>query len=238
MYWPHWYVLSRRRIFPVLLLAVVLLAVLWGAASLFGGLSYSEKDLFDKALSNTLACSSYRYSVEVKQGGKDTITLVEGERVEPNMVHIRGAMQKSQMEFVQIEDTTYMKDPWSDRWFTLKGNSLAQSELFITEFNPLGLLRFKDIPVIKKVGSERTDGVKTDVLELRPNVANPFLELKYTDFKFRVWVDTGEKLIRKASMQAYMPGGGEGLVVDMKFWDFNEKIKITPPQPKNLDNKK
>ncbi len=237
MYWPYWYVLNRRRVFPAILIVMASLLFLWGGASLFSSLASSDKDLFNKALSNTLACSSYRYSVEVKQGGRDTITHVEGSRVGPNRVHFKGSMQKSQMEFIQIEDTTYMKDPWSDRWFTLKGNSLAHSELFVTEFNPLGLFNFKEVPVIQKLGSDKVDGVKTVILELRPNVANPFLELKYTDFKFRVWVDPGEKLIRRAIMQAFTPGGGEGLEVEMKFWDFNETIKINPPQGKIMDGR-
>jgi len=233
--WPRWYILNRRRLMPTAVISVVLLLFLWGMASFFRGFSGSEKELFDKSLANTMNCSSYRYNVEVKQGGKETITLVEGARVKPNRVHLKGAMQKSQMEFIQIDDNTYMKDPWSDRWFTLKGNLVAQSELFVTEFNPLGLFNFKDVPEIKKTGTERVDGVKTVVIEMRPNVANPFLELKYTDFKFRVWVDPDERLIRRASMQAYMPGGSEGLVVDMRFWDFNENIKISPPQDKGLE---
>lgn len=238
MYWPYWYVLNRRRIIPALLLvAAVLLILLWGASSLFSGFTGSEKGLVESALNRTLACSSYRYSVEVKQGGRDTLTLVEGERVQPNRVHIRGSMQKSQMEFIQIEDTTYMKDPWSDRWFTLKGNSLAQSELLMTEFNPLGLFNFKDVPEVKKLGVEKVDGAKTVVLELRPNVVNPFLELKYTDFKYRVWVDPAEKLIRRAFIQAFGPAGGDSMVVEMRFWDFNEKIKINPPAGKIVENK-
>ncbi|MCL6611830.1 MAG: hypothetical protein K6T66_09865 [Peptococcaceae bacterium] len=237
MYWPRWYVLNRKRVVPMLLLIALFLVLLWGAVSLACNLAMSDSDLFNRALSNTLACSSYRYSVEVRQGGRDMVTLVEGERVEPDRVHIKGAMQKSQMEFVQIGDTTYMKDPWSDRWFTLKGNSLAQSELFMTEFNPLGLFKFKDVPVIKKTGSDKLEGVKTEVLELRPIVANPFLEVKYTDFKFKVWVDPGQKLIRKAEMAAHMPGGGEGMVVVMKFWGFNEKIRIDPPRGNIVDGR-
>lgn len=228
--WPRWYVLDRRRLLPAVVAVVALLILLWWVASFFRGFTGPEKELFDKSLANTMNCSSYRYSVEVKQGGGETVTMVEGARVKPNRVHIKGAMQKSQMEFIQIDDSTYMKDPWSDRWFTLKGNLAAQSELFVTEFNPLGLLNFKDVPIIKKTGTERMDGVKAVVLELRPNVANPFLELKYTDFKFRVWVDPDEKLIRRAYMQAYMPGGSTGLVVDTRFWDFNKDIKISPPQ--------
>ena len=230
MYWPYWYILNRKRFLYIALLVVILLLAIWFSSSLFSGFFAVDNDLFGKAMSNTLACSSYRYSVEVKQGGRDVLTMVQGERAVPNRIHLTGTMQKSQMEFIQIEDVTYMKDPWSDRWFTLKGNSIAQSELFIAEFNPLGLFTFKDVPVIKSIGNDKVDGMKTVVLELKTIVSNPFLELKYTDFKFRVWVDKKEKLIRKAVMQGYLPGGEEGLAVDMKFWDFNEKISINPPQ--------
>lgn len=231
MIWPRWYMLKKRKFITLAFVAAVLFFLYW----LFSFVGGSDKDLLDKALKKTLASSSYRYSVEVRQGGREMVTLIEGERVEPNQVRIKGSMQKSQMEFIQIGDVTYMKDPWSDRWFTLKGNSLAQSELFMTEFNPMGMLNFKDVPVVKKLDTENINGRKTVVMELRPNVANPFLELKYVDFKYRVWVDPGDNLIKRVYIQGYMPGGSEGLVVEMKFWDFNEKIKIVPPTDK-IDN--
>ncbi len=227
---PNWHILNRRRFFPVAVLTAAALLAVWGGASLLSGLSISEKDLFNKAFANTMACPSYRYSVEVRQGARDTVTLVEGARAEFNRIHIRGSMQKSRMEFIQIDDTTYMKDPWSDRWFTLKGNALVQSELFIMEFNPMGLLKIKDTGEIKRLGGEKVNGKKTVVLEMRPVIANPFLEQRYTDFKYKVWVDPGENLIRRALVQARLPGGAEGMAVEVKFWDFNGKININPPE--------
>lgn len=232
--WPRWYVLNRKLLLPAAGAALIIIILLWAAASIIGS-GLSEKELFDKSLANTIGCSSYRFNVEVKQAGRDTISMVEGARVKPSRVHLKGALQKSSMEFIQIDNTTYMKDPWSERWFTLKDNSIAQSELFLTEFNPLGLFNFKDVPIIKKSGSEKIHGIKTDILELSPNVANPLMDQKYTDFKFRVWVDPKQKYIMRGVMQAYLPGGAEGLVVDMRFWGFNEKIEITPPPEKDLE---
>lgn len=227
--WPRWYVLNRNRFAKFAAVLVIIVVVLWWASSFLSGIGQSDKELLDSALTNTINSSSYRYTVEVKQNGKDTITMVEGVKVKPNRVHIKGTMQKSQMEFIQIDDTTYMKDPWSNRWFTLKGNSLEQADLFFAEFNPMGLFSFKDVPYIKRLDTEKLDGVKTVVLEIRPNIANPFLELKYSDYIFKVWIDPREKVFRRGVMQAFLPGGAEGLLVDMKFMNFNEKAVIEPP---------
>jgi len=233
MLWPRWYVLNKKRVVMGALLTAALVSLVWSLSTLVNSFTASEKDLFAKALANTTGSSSCRYSVEVRQNGRDIITLVLGERMAPDRVHIKGALQKSQMEFTQIGDTTYMKDPWSDRWFIIKNNTLTQSELFIVEFNPFSLFNFKDVLKIKKISTEKIDGLKTVIYEIYPIIANPFLELKYSDTKFKVWIDPGEKIIRRATMLTYTANGSEGLEVDMKFWNFNEKIDISAP-PENI----
>jgi hypothetical protein len=210
--------------------ALVLILVVWGAVSLFAGPGLAPEELFNRSLQNTLASHSYRYAVEVKQNGRDVISTVRGERVEPDRVHIKGSMLKSKdIEFIQITDTTYMKDPWSGRWITLQGSMLAQAELFLTEFNPLALFDFKDVPEITYGGREKVDGVKTELLQLKPMVANPYLEFKYVDYDYKLWVDPKEQLIRRAVMEAKQTGGENGMLVEMKFWDFNEPIVIEKP---------
>lgn len=231
MYWPRWFVLNKRR--SVLLFGAVLLLVivLWGIGSLFSNSGVAPDELLDKTLQNTLASNSYRYSVEVMQEGQEVISSIKGERVEPGRVHIKGSMLKTNsIEFIQVDNTTYMKDPWSDRWITLEENKLAQSELFVTEFNPLALFNFKDIPQIKQSGRERVDGEKTVVLDLKPVVQNPYLELKYVDYDYKVWIEPEQGLIRKARMEAKLPGGKTGMVVEMKFWDYNKPIYIEKPR--------
>lgn len=210
---------------------VLFLLVLWGIGSLFGGSRMAPDELLDYALQNTLASTSYRYSVEVKQEGREVISSIEGERVEPDRVRIKGSMLRSNsIEFIQVDNTTYMKDPWSDRWITLEENKLAQSELFVTEFNPLALFNFKDVPEIKQRGTDRVDGDKTVVLDLKPAVQNPYLELKYVDYDYKVWIEPDRGLIRKALVEAKLPGGKTGLVVEMKFRDYNKPIYIEKPR--------
>lgn len=227
---PHWFILNKRKILPIALGLLLLLALVWWAVASIGdsGL-YSGEENFNFALQKTLSSSSYRYSVEIRQEGKDIISRVEGQRVEPDRIHITGTMQKTKMEFIQIGAETYMKDSWSDRWVALQGNSMAQSDLFVTEFNPLALFNFKDIPIIKNVGKEKVDGAKTVVYEMSPMVQNPFWEMKYVDFKYKVWVETATNYILKAQAVARLPGGKTGLVVDMKFWDYNTRIDIERP---------
>lgn len=229
---PFRFVMDRRKTLLTAgaAAAALLLVLIWGVISLIGTPKVVPEELFNYSLQNTMASQSYRYSVVVKQNGRDVISTVQGERVEPDRVHIKGAMLKSKdIEFIQIADVTYMKDPWSSRWITLEDSKLAQAELFLTEFNPLSLFSFKDVPEVKLSGSERVDGVKTVVLELKPSVANPYLEFKYVDYDYKIWADPKQKLIRKAVLEASLPAGQKGMTVEMKFWDFNKPLIIEKP---------
>lgn len=227
---PPRFMLDRKKKTVLFGAVFVLILLIWGVFSLFAVPGLAPEELFNSSLQNTLASHSYRYSVEVKQNGQDVISTVNGERVEPDRVHIKGSMLKSKdIEFIQITDTTYMKDPWSSRWITLEGSKLAQAELFLTEFNPLALFNFKDVPVINYNGREKLDGVKTVLLQLKPTVANPYLEFQYVDYDYKIWVDPKEQLIRRAVMEARPAGGEKGMLVEMKFWDFNKPIIIERP---------
>ncbi len=227
---PPKFMLNKKRNMVLLGVALVLILVVWGVVFLYADPGLAPEKLFNSSLQNTLASHSYRYAVEVKQNGRDVISTVNGERVEPDRVHIKGSMLKSKdIEFIQITDTTYMKDPWSTRWITLEGSKLAQAELFMTEFNPLSLFNFKNVLQISYNGKEKLDGVKTVLLQLKPTVANPYLEFKYVDYDYKIWVDPKEQLIRRAVMEARPAGGGKGMLVDMKFWDFNKPIVIEKP---------
>lgn len=237
MYKPRqWYLMNKNRFLPMIVIAIVCLFILLITVFLFKRVSITDSELFSEAITKTLACNSYRYTVDVKQNGRDTITMVEGERAGPNRVRLKGSMQKSQMEFIYIDEITYMKDPWSEQWFTLKGNSLMQSELFMAEFNPMGLLQFKDIPEFNNLGSEKIDGIETVVLEITPGISNPLLEVKYNEIRFKLWIDPDEKYIRKAEMLASVTGGKESLLVTMTFKDFNQTIIINPPEGNIVEN--
>jgi hypothetical protein len=108
---------------------------------------------------------------------------------------------------------------------------MADSELFITEFNPLGNFNFKDVPVIKKIKSEEVKGTKLIVLELRPIVQNSLMELNYDDFVYRVWLDPKQQVIKKAHISATGKNGSKDkLEITLEMFDFNKQIKISPPK--------
>lgn len=229
---PRWIFLNRRRLGPIAAAAGVLLLVILLGKSFFGGTSeVDQKQTLETALDNTFASNSFRFVVESKlMGENEFYSKVEGERVMPDKVHIKGTVLKTPVEFTQVNDNTYMKDPFSGKWLTLQDLKLEQSELFVTELNPLANFNFKDIPEINLVGEERLDGAKCLVYELKPNVENVFLEDQFDDFFYRIWVDKKDLTIRQASIQANQAGGGTGgLDILIKFWDYDKDLQIDAP---------
>ena len=230
---PRWIFLNRRRLGPIAAAAGVLLLVILLSKSLFSGTSeVDNKKAFETALDNTFASGSFRFIVESKLVGENEFySKVEGERVMPDKVHIKGTVLKTPVEFTQVNDSTYMKDPFSGKWLTLNNLKLEQSELFVTELNPLSNFNFKDIPELAMVGEERVEGDSCLVYELKPNVENIFLEEQFDDFYYKVWVDKSDLIIRQASIQATKadstpPGGLEILI---KIWDYDRTLTIDTP---------
>lgn len=232
MHTPRWILLNRNRLGPIIGIAVALIALLFIVSIFISGKSQvnTQKNL-ETALDNTFASRSFRFKVESKLVGENEFySKVEGERVMPDKVHIKGTVLKTPVEFTQIHDNTYMKDPFSGRWMSLKGNQLSKSELFITELNPLANFNFKDIPEIKLVGEERVDGYKCLVYELSPNLENIFLEDQFDRFSYTIWVDKRGPLIRQARIKASkVDGNTSGLEIFIKLWDFNRNLNITIP---------
>lgn len=229
---PRWIFLNRRRLGPIAAVAGVILVIILVGSWLFsGGSQLDTQKTFEKALDNTFASRSFRFVVESKLlGENEYYSKVEGERVMPDKIHIKGTVLKTPVEFTQIENNTYMKDPFSGTWLTLNDLKLSQTELFISELNPLANFNFKDIPVIELVGEERLDGEKCLVYELRPNVENVFLQDQFDDFHYKVWVDQNDLSIRQAMIRANkIDTGTGGLEILVKIWDYDRDLKIEAP---------
>lgn len=229
---PRWIFLNRRKWVPAIGITGGLIILFILFKIFFSGVSQadSEKNL-ETALNNTFASKSFRFMVESKLVGENEFySKVEGERVMPDKVHIKGTVLKTPVEFTQTDDNTYMKDPFSGKWLSLKGNQLSKSELFITELNPLANFNFKDIPEIQLVGEERLDGEECLVYELKPNIVNIFLEEQFDQFFYTLWVDKEEPVIRQARIMAdRAEGDSGGLEILIKFWDFNKNLDIAVP---------
>ncbi|SHF33226.1 hypothetical protein SAMN02745218_01994 [Desulfofundulus australicus DSM 11792] len=226
---PRWLILRRKYLLFVLGLLLFLLA-LWG---LRGGLApepeIAPEQLLAEALEKTASSKSFRYRVEARLGEDGVLSRVEGERQAPDRIHIKGTMYNSPVEFIQVGDTTYMRDLWTRNWLTLEGNHLAQSELFVAEFNPLGFLKFKDVAGARYGGREKLEDRQMLVLECQPLLDNSYLELKYTDFYCKLWIDPGDHRIRQAVLEARGPDNKAGLSVGLKLWDYDREMQINPP---------
>jgi hypothetical protein len=231
----RWVVISRPRFLVALVFVAALALGYMGLRGCTTGTGVEADALLTEALENTRASESYRYRIDsrLETEGEATsyFSQIEGAAVMPDRVYIKGTLINSPIEMIQIEDTTYMKDQITGQWLVLKGNRLAQSELFITELNPLGVLNFKDVPEIAYVGREGGLGRAQDVLELKPMVINPFLEMQFTDFDYRLWIDTEDQRIAKANITARSKSApNQRLLIDIEFWDYNKEIAIEPPE--------
>ncbi|NHM28266.1 hypothetical protein G7K71_15050 [Desulfofundulus sp. TPOSR] len=226
---PQWLILRKKYLLAILGLLLFLLVL----RVLSGGLApepeIAPEQLLAEALEKTATSKSFRYRVEAKLGRDGVLSRVEGERQAPDRIHIKGTMYNNPVEFIQVGDTTYMRDLWTKKWLTMEGNRLAQSELFVAEFNPLGFLKFKDALGVRYRGKEKLKEGQMLVLECQPLLDNSYLELKYTDYYCKLWIEPQDHRIRQVVLEAKEPGNITGLSVGLKLWDFDREMNINPP---------
>lgn len=234
---PRWLVLNRRAVVPLLALVLLLLLVIWGAGQLItrGAGKVPPQEMLKAGLEKTKASMSFRYQAETRLTSQDNNNIeffskVEGEMIAPASIHMQGTMMNTPIEFVQVGDSSYFKDQPSGKWVTLTGNKLADSELFYAELNPLAFFNFKDVPELKYAGTEKVNGETLILLEMRPNLMDPFLELRLTDYYYKVWLSPEDYRLRQAMLQAkdkLSPKGG--IEINLRFWDYDKVPPINPP---------
>ncbi|MDD4335703.1 MAG: hypothetical protein PHY77_08885, partial [Desulfotomaculaceae bacterium] len=176
-----------------------------------------------------------RYQTETRlttagEADNDFFSKVEGERVAPDKARMTGVMMNTPIDFVQVGATAYIKDQQTGQWLSLPGNKLSDSELFYAELNPLAYFNFKDIPDLKYVGLEKVNGEKLILLEMRPNLMDPFLELRLSDYFFKVWLSPADYRLRQATLRArdkQNPAGG--IEITLRIWDYDKEMIINPP---------
>ncbi len=225
----RWLILNQKNILIAAVILVLLFVALRATESFRTRSVQNPEQVFHAALVNTLSSQSFCFSVQVKMSDR-VISAIEGKKAAPDGVHIVGTMQNTPVEFIYAQGQAYIKGYWSDSWSVLPENSLVDSELFITELNPLGSFVFRDIPEIKSLNAEKIKGEKMYVLELRPIVENPLMELNYDDFVYRVWVEPNNEIIRKAHITAAGKNSGrDRLDIVIELWDYNKNINILPP---------
>jgi hypothetical protein len=226
----QWFIFNKKQILGAVGL-LIFLGSLAAAGFMFMFKQHpqlSGEELWSTALDRTRACKTYRYQVEVLYNGK-TNMRGEGERVFPDRVHLTGSMANTKLEFIQIGEKGFMKDPYTKQWIKLEGNQLSQSELFITELNPLGMFNFKDIPQIKNLGKVKDKEQEYVELLLQPNLANPFME-NFINFEYHIRISPDDYLIKQADISALSKGHEQvKFNLRLKFSDYDKDITINPP---------
>lgn len=212
-------------IFGILFLAV--------AGCGFFGLFTAEKvipeQLFAQAVQKTLASKSFRYQVEVKTENQGVLSQVEGAWVSPDRVHLQGQMYKTPVEFIQVGETTYLKDIWTKKWLALEGNRLGQAQLYVCELAPLNFLNFKNVFDLRFCGREKTAEGKALVLECRPQLQEFLVKEKDREYRGRVWIDAKDRRVRQILLQPAEPGAKNLPTVLVRFLDYDREITIAPP---------
>lgn len=234
---PRWLVLNRRAVIPLLALALVLFLAVWGAGQLIarGTSKVPPQEMLKTGLEKTRSSTSFRYQAETRltsegNNSMEFFSKVEGAMVAPGNIHMKGTMMNTPIEFIQVGDSSYFKDQFSGKWVSLSGNKLADSELFYAELNPLAYFNFKDVPELKYSGTEKVNGETLILLEMRPNLMDPFLELRLTDYYYKVWLSSEDYRLRQALLQAKdkeVPNGG--IEISLRFWDYDRVPPINPP---------
>lgn len=230
---PQWLILKKKHLIGLTVLVILALGTMvllnWGGFN--GRVQMAPEQLLAEALQKSLQSSSYRFEVDVKPGGRETFIHAQGERVAPNKVKVKGQIQKTAVEYIQISDKLYMRDSFSNRWLAVNGSTMAQSELFMMEFNPLALFNFKDVPEIRLREKEKVEGKTYLVVECSPNIQNPYLEMKYSDFECKLWIDPSSRRISRANMLAKTLANERDMIsINLKFWDYDKDIVIEAPQ--------
>lgn len=229
---PQWIVVNRKLLWSGLgLIILALLVLTMNMCGRWEGESLPPEVLFTRALDQTAGAETFRYRMQVGVGREERLSMVDGVHVAPDRFQITGTMQKTPLEFIHIAGVTYMKDPWSEGWLTIPESSLAMTQLFIAELNPLGNLDFKAIPEIKKLGRKTIEGETLMGLEMTPQIDNALLATRYQDFLVRVWIEPDSYYIRSATLEG-RGGGGEAdrILIELKIWDFNnDDIVINKP---------
>lgn len=229
---PTRWLVFNRRLWLLLAAAAAALFLLVQGVGLWLQSRIDPGELLRTALDNTLSARSFRFSVQTEVGREDSASTVSGKRVAPDRVHIKGNLQDTEFELVRIGEKTYFKESLTDRWFTLTGNNMVDSQLFV-ELNPLQHFNFKDVPEIEYKGIVKERKEKLALLEMRPIVNNPFLQTRYGEFFYRVWIEPDKKYIRKAEVEATgLEGEDDKIKITIELWDYNKQIKISPPEEK------
>jgi len=175
---------------------------------------------------------SYRYVLKsgfTVDGREEVISEVEGEKEQGN-THLKGEMVNTPVDIYYIDRTIYNYDSFSEKWLVIDSGTTNSEELLISELNPLSNFRFKSVSTVEKVGFEPVDGTECLLVSCQPSLESQLLESLWDNFKYQIWIDYKQQIIRKATLEATnKQNPNTRLSIAVEFYDIDQPITIEPP---------
>lgn len=190
-------------------------------------------ELMSQALKNTAAANSFRYTLEsllLIENRREVISRVEGEKSEEGNIHIKGEMVKTPVDIYHFNQTVYNWDSFSKRWLEIKDSQSNPAKVLISELDPLSNFHFKNVGEVHKVGWGNVDRSRCMIINCRPSVENELMEILWQDFRYKIWIDAEERVIRKATLSAVSKNNPDTkLQLSVSFKDYGKTIRVEKP---------
>jgi hypothetical protein len=212
-----------------------LLQGIWLSQYLFPGKpNIPPRAAISQALKNTEDTKSYEYVIKkstVIDGKAQVDSNVKGKKQDENNRHISGQIFGADLDFYQIGETSYSKDVMSGEWVKMKDSQLNQQEIFMGELNPLANFTYKELTEANFFGCEKISGKKYLVYTALPITANPYMDLLWRDFSYKLWIEPRSFRVFRAQITANGKGNTSNkLNLEVDFSNYNGNIIITPPR--------
>ncbi|HEY8910134.1 MAG TPA: hypothetical protein VIM51_07620 [Desulfosporosinus sp.] len=218
--------MKKRGLWLLIGISIVLIGVLLGRLLW----QPDPTKLVTHGLERLNAATSFRYSLTQHQSveGKDRVlTQILGEKDGGN-TRILGQLVGSEVELIQVGDSTYNKDPFSKKWIRF-ANAAATQEVFLAELNPLSSLQMKELGEVMLSGQEKVNGEKVWVCHLMPSVQNQMMEAFWTDFQYTLYIRKSDEMLVRATIEAKNKAKSDSMTMILEFKDIGKKINIQVP---------
>ena len=218
--------MKKRGLWLLIGISIVLIGVLLGRLLW----QPDPTKLVTHGLERLNAATSFRYSLTQHQSveGKDRVlTQILGEKDGGN-TRVLGQLVGSEVEIIQVGDSTYNKDPFSKKWIKF-ANTAATQEAFLAELDPLSSLKMKELGEVMLSGQEKVNGEKVWVCHLMPSVQNQMMEAFWTDFQYTLYIRKSDEMLVRATIEAKNKAKSDSMTMILEFKDIGKKINIQVP---------
>jgi predicted transcriptional regulator len=186
------------------------------------------------ALETTAQARNYEYKITMStviDGKEQVVSTVSGEREDKNRIHIKGKINDSEVDFYQIDTTTYTKDQLTGEWLKITDNQINQQEIFMNELNPMANFSFKELSAAAFAGIQKEGSKKFWVYTANPVVNNKYMQILWKQFQYKFYLEPRSLLINNVEVTAVSKQNSvDKLKVVVEFKNYNSSIKVVPPR--------